>query len=144
MSQSPHSRSPQSPGTPSRVRELITDPANRLGALYDHARLLARLDSLLSGFFDPALAGQCKVANLREDRLILISPSASCATRIRLQSNAILDFLLESGFPQLREIEIRIAPLQQEKTESKTRRLASPAAQEAEALVARLTAQPKG
>jgi hypothetical protein len=89
------------------------------------------------------LATQFKVANLRQDRLILVSPSASCATRLRLQSHAILDFLHDSGYPQLREIEVQIAPLLQEKPVSKKRREASVAAQEAEALINRLTTPSK-
>lgn len=137
MSQSPHSR-----GTPSRVGELISDSGNNskknLGAFYDHARVLAQLDSLLSGFKSPDLATRFQVANLRQDHLILITPSASLATRLKLQVPEMLKFLHASGIHHVHDIEIRVAPLQKPLTEPKMRRESSAAALQAADLINQL------
>lgn len=116
--------------------------AQSLGAFYDHARALARLDSLLSGFFDPELASRFQVANMRQDLLILITPSASLATRLKLQVPGMLEFLHNAGIHQVHDVEIRVAPLQKPATEPKSRRQTSAAAREAADLINQLT-QPK-
>ena len=142
MSQSPHSR-----GTPSRVGEIISDSGKNsrknLGAFYDHARVLAQLDSLLSGFTSPDLATRFQVANLRQDHLILIVPSASLATRLKLQVPEMLEFLHTSGVHQVHDIEIRVAPLQKPQVEHRSRRETSAAAREAADLISHLTQQKK-
>lgn len=134
MSQSPHSRV-----KPSWVGELITNPGSNVGAFYDHARVLASLDSLLSGFLSPDLASRFQVANLRQDCLILITPSASLATRLRLQTREILSLLHASGFRQVQNLVVHVAPLQKPQTEPKIRRPASSAAQEAAERIDQLT-----
>lgn len=126
---------------------MISDSGNNskknLGAFYDHARVLAQLDSLLSGFKSPDLASRFQVANLRQDHLILITPSASLATRLKLQVPEMLAFLHSSGVHQVHEIEIRVAPLQKLPTKPKTRRETSSAAREAADLIDQLTKSTK-
>jgi hypothetical protein len=138
MSESPHSR-----GIPSRVGDLIsgpgTDAAKNLGAFYHHARLLAGLDSLLSGHLGPDLANHVQVANLRQEQLILLTPSASVATRLKVQAAELLDFLHISGHSQIRRLEVRVAPLQKPDWASKVPRQANAAAREAADLINRLT-----
>ncbi len=127
--------------------ELLSDAGNspgqnatqRLGAFYDHARKLARLDSLLSGFFDPELATRFQVANLRQGLLILITPSASLATRLKLQAPEMLEFLHAAGIHRVHDVEIRVAPLQKPEPEARHRREASPAAAEAAKFIEQLT-----
>lgn len=119
--------------------ELITDPGNNVGAFYNHAKVLARLDSLLSGFLNPDLATRFQVANLRQDLLILLTPSASLATHIRQQTSELLTFLHASGFRQVHNIDIRIAPLQKPQPEAKIRRQNSTAALDAAERITQLT-----
>ena len=133
------SQSPQWRGTVSRVGELITEPGNNLGSLFSHARVLAKLDSLLTGFSDPELATRFQVANIRQDRLTLLTPSAAWATRLRLQTTSMLGFLKASGYAQIRYIDIRISPLQRREPEPKNRRESSPAAKEAADIISSLT-----
>ena len=134
MSESPHLR-----GISSRVGELIDNPGSNLGALYNHARVLAGLDSLISGFLGPDLATRFQVANLRQDRLILITPSASMATRLRLQASEILGLLHASGFRQVQNLDVQVAPLQKPQPETKIRRQSSSAAQQAAERIDQLT-----
>lgn len=123
--------------------DLISDTGKNstknLGAFYDHARALAQLDSLLSSCLSPDLATRFQVANLRQDHLILIVPSASIATRLKLQVIEMLEFLHTSGIHHVHDIEIRVAPLQKPQAESKTRRETSAAAREAADLIKQLT-----
>jgi hypothetical protein len=121
------------------VDELISDPGKNVGAFYDHARVLARLDSLLTGFLSPDLATRFQVANLRQDLLILLTPSASLATRLRLQTSELLTFLHASGFRQVHNIDIHVAPLQKPQPEQKIRRQTSVAAREAAERINQLT-----
>jgi hypothetical protein len=129
------------------VEELISNPGKNtkknLGAFYDHARALAQLDSLISGLLDPDLATRFQVANLRQDHLILITPSASLATRLKLQVPEMLEFLHASGVNQIHDIEIRVAPLQKLQSEPKSRRETSAAAREAADLISQLTKSTK-
>jgi len=134
MSESPHSRV-----IPSWVGDLIADPGSNVGAFYNHARVLAGLDSLLSGFLSPDLASRFQVANLRQDRLILITPSASLATRLRLQTSEILNLLHASGFCQVHNLDVHVAPLQKPQSEPKIRRQTSSAAQQAAERIDQLT-----
>lgn len=134
MSESPHLR-----GMPSWVGELIANPGSNVGAFYNHARVLAGLDSLLSGFLSPDLATQFQVANLRQDRLILITPSASLATRLRLQTSEILGLLHASGFRQVQNLDVHVAPLQKTQPETKIRRQTTSAAQQAAERIDQLT-----
>jgi hypothetical protein len=128
------------------VGDLISDPGNsaakNLGVFYNHARVLAGLDSLLSGYFDPEVATRFQVANLRQDQLILLTPSASIATRLRLQAPELLDFLHVSGYRQIHGLEVRVAPLQRNQLEPKVPRESSPAAKEAADLINQLTSTP--
>lgn len=134
MSESPNLR-----GMPSLVGELIDNPGGNLGAFYDHARALAGLDSLISGFLSPDLAARFQVANLRQDRLILITPSASLATRLRLQASEILGLLHASGFRQVQNLDVQVAPLQKPQLETRIRRQSSSAAQQAAERIDQLT-----
>jgi hypothetical protein len=121
------------------AKSLGKSAAQNFGTFYDHARELARLDSLLSGFFDPELAARFQVANLRQDLLILITPSASAATRLKLQVPEILDFLHTSGYHRVHDIEIRVAPLQKANPEPRFRRETSAAAAQAAEAINQLT-----
>jgi hypothetical protein len=128
---------------PSRVGDLIsgpgTDAAKNLGAFYHHARLLAGLDSLLSSHLGPDLANRVQVANLRQEQLILLTPSASVATRLKVQAAELLDFLHISGHGQIRRLEVRVAPLQQPERVAKVPRATNSAAREAADLINKLT-----
>ena len=61
--------------------DIIADPSASFGSLLERARLLMRLERKLRTMLDEALADNFRVANLRQDRLILLAPTASWATR---------------------------------------------------------------
>jgi hypothetical protein len=81
------------------------------------------------------------VANIRQDRLILLAPAAVWATRLRMQAPQLLQTLHQAGFTELRGIETRVAPLVEQPTAVHAERPLSAAARQALALMARLGAK---
>jgi len=134
-------RSPKFQGAASSIDEVMTDSGNALSALLRHARSLARVESLLAEYTGPQFAEHIQVAVIREDRLILLTPTASWATRLRMQAEQMLRFLQTSGYGHLRHIDIRVAPLHRTPPEKKVQRQLSPAAELAFKLMSRISSQ---
>jgi len=128
-------RFPQSTKPPRRVGEFLSNPGSnpgsRLGNLLERAAYLIQLESLLSGLVDPGLAAQFQVAAARKNRLILISPTASWATRLRMQAPQIISSLHAAGITEIEHIDIRVAPLVRQTVESRSSRPLSSAAKQA-------------
>lgn len=137
MVQSPESRHPGA-----HVDEVIANADAALAALFQQANLLARAESILAGHCEPELAAQFQVAAMRQDRLVLLSPTAAWATRLRMQTGHMLLVLQAAGFPQLRHIDIRVAPLCRAAPEEKVRQPLSAAALLALSQIARLIGSP--
>ena len=99
-----------------------------LGQLLAHARVLSRLDRILTRVLDPLLSTHCQVAEFRNQCLILVCSNASFATRIRMISQQLLDSFREEGESDIEHIDIRIAPVNRPQPETRTRRGLSSAA----------------
>jgi hypothetical protein len=122
-------RSPQNRGSgPASVRDVISGSDNAFAMLLNQAKSLAKVESLLSRFANQGESGNFQVAALQHDRLVLFTPTAAWATRLRAQTQALLHFLQASGYAQLSHIEVRVAPLARQVTNSKTPKKTSPAA----------------
>jgi hypothetical protein len=116
---------------PRRVGEVLSNPGSRLGGLLQRAAYMMQLESLISGLLDPDLAVQFQVAAARKNRLILISPTAAWATRLRMQAPQLINSLQAAGITEIEHIDIRVAPLIRHAAESRSRRPLSSAAQQA-------------
>jgi hypothetical protein len=81
-----------------------------LAKLLARAEQLARLETLLDELVDPALARHVRVANVRDGRLILVTPVAPIATRLRLEAPRLLEGFREHGIEFFDRIETRVAP----------------------------------
>jgi hypothetical protein len=132
------------PDSASSVGDVISHSDNTLSALFRHAKSLTRVESLLSGYISPELACRFQVASMRQDRLVLLAPASSWATRLRMQAEQMLQFLQASGYAHLRHIDIRVAPLATPPTQNPVRRSLSPAAELAFSLMSRLTGKDPG
>ena len=127
----------------SRVGDIISDPGNSLSMLFRHAKSLTRVESVLASHTGPELAAQFKAASMDQDRLLLLASSASWATRLRMQTGQMLQFLQASGYAHLRYIDIRVAPLEPKPVDNPpVRRGLSPAAQLAFSLMSRMSGDP--
>ena len=128
-------RFPQSAKKTRRVGEFLTntgsDTGSRLGNLMQRAAYLMQLESLLSSLVEPDLAAHFQVAAARKNRLILISPNASWATRLRMQAPRLISSLHAAGVRQIEYIDIRVAPLANLPAEKRSKRPLSAAAKQA-------------
>lgn len=137
-------RFPQSANSTRRVGELLTntdgDTGSRLGSLLQRAAYLMQLESLLFSLVEPELAAHFQVAAVRKNRLILISPTASWATRLRMQAPQMVSSLHAVGITKIEHVDIRVAPLVLQTPESRSSRPLSEAAKTALVHMANLMA----
>jgi hypothetical protein len=106
-----------------------------------HARLLLQVQNLLTGSVDPSLANHFQVANLRQNRLILLAPTAAWSTRLRMETPNLLAILHRAGQAEIREIEIRVAPLIEPPAKTRKMKPLSEAATQALDSMAKLKAR---
>ena len=124
-------RHPQFGKTTQRVGEILNDPDSSLSNLLERASYLMQLETLLTGLLDPDMATQFQVAAARKNRLILISPSAACATRLRMQAPRLISSLQAAGARQIEYIDIRVAPLIRQTVKTRSQKPLSAAAKQA-------------
>jgi len=96
-----------------------------------HARVLDRLDQILTSIIDPALSPDCQVADFRDHCLTLVCSNAAFATRLRMISPQLLESFREEGEFGIERIEIRIAPVNRPQPEVRKQRTLSSAAVQA-------------
>ena len=113
------------------VQALMKNHGPGLGRLLAHARVLDRLDQILTSILDPNLSCHCQVAEFRDHCLILLCSNATFATRIRMISPQLLESFREEGDFGIARIEIRIAPVNRPQPEARKKRALSPAAVQA-------------
>jgi hypothetical protein len=123
-------RSPQNRGSgAASVRDVISGSDSAFAMLLNQAKLLAEVESLLAGFAGQGELGHFQVTAMQQDRLVLITPTAAWATRLRMQTQAMLRFLRASGHAQLGHIEVLVAPIARPVATPKTPKKTSPAAE---------------
>ena len=132
-------RFPQSTKSSRPISELMSRPDSSLSKLVKHANYLAQLETVIRGFLSPDMAAQFQVASARKNRLILISPTASWATRLRMHTPQLINSLRAVGFTEVDKIDIRVAPLVHPEPRSRSRRKLSSAAKNALDHMAQLT-----
>lgn len=98
---------------PKPLRHIIANKAGSLSAILRNAQRLERLDTILKYTLQPPLDGIVQLANYREGILILLTPSPVWASRLRhMLPQLRQDLLHQSRFKELRDIQVRIAPLE--------------------------------
>ncbi len=118
MARNPHSYK----GNARQVSELLKSRSSGLGKLLDQARQLQFLDQKLADLLEPEIGSQVQVAALRENCLVLVTPSAALATRLKHDSDSLLNSLQASGVKGISQIRVRTAPLSQTKPVSRRKR----------------------
>jgi hypothetical protein len=121
-------RPPKSGKTLRRIAEVLTDPDSGLSNLLEHANYLIQLETLLAGLLESDLASKFQVAAARENRLTLITPSASWATRLRMQAPNLIRSLQAANVRNIEHIDIRVAPLARQPVEKQLKKPLSAAA----------------
>jgi hypothetical protein len=115
--------------TITEINQTLANGNTSLGRVLQHAKELSRLDAVIHSFLDPDLAQQCQVAAFRDKVLIILSPSATWATRLRMHLPQLRRDLQCSGYSDIEQIEVRISPLTRRSPEIRRRKTLSPAAQ---------------
>jgi len=134
-------RHPQSDQEAVRTSEVLPGPSSSLGKTLQHVRLLQRVQRILSVSLEPSLRDQFQVANIRQNRLILLAPSSAWATRLRMESANLIHAMREAGFAELCSVEVRVAPRVEQPASVRTGKSLSLAAEQALGSMARLGAE---
>lgn len=113
------------------VQSLLQSRDPGFGKLLAHARVLDRLDKILTSMLDPALSPHCQVADYRNQCLTLVCSNATFATRLRMITQQLLQSFREEGAFGIDRIEIRIAPVNRPQPEVRKQRTPSSAAVQA-------------
>lgn len=95
---------------PLSVAQLMTDSEGGFARILRRARAIERLGQKVSGLLDDDIAGRCTVANVRGGQLIFACTSAGAATRLRMQSQALLEQLHAVGLEEIESIEVKMIP----------------------------------
>jgi len=97
-----------------RLSEILTGQGGSkeasLGGLLRRASLLAQLQNRLAGALHPDLAANMRVANVRDGRLVVLSPSPAWASRLRMHSRQLLDLVHDAGLTSVDRVEVRVVP----------------------------------
>ncbi len=116
---------------PRKVQDVLRKRDGKLSGLLQHARQVAQIDDRFKALLPAEIAEHVHVANLAEGRLILVTPVAAIATRLRMEADAIRQRLAEKGAAEIRAVEVRIQPVSTEPVETHGKRELSAAAKQA-------------
>lgn len=105
-----------------QVDEVLKSGSPGMAKMLKKARQIQFLDQKLAALLDPAMSENVQVAAVHDNCLVLITPSAALATRLKMDADSLLGSLRRSGVHGISEINIRTAPLSKPKTETRTRR----------------------
>jgi hypothetical protein len=120
---------------PRQVSEVLNTQNPGLGKLLKQARQIQFIDGKLAGLLDPGMSANVQAAAVHDNCLILVTPSAALATRLRMDSDVLLQSLEAAGVKGISQLKIRTAPLSRiKKVERKRRKLPE---------IARLSDSPK-
>lgn len=95
---------------PRAATEIAGADTRGLGTLLLRARRLEQLDQALERELDPRHAPHVRVANVRDGALILATPVAPIATRLRMEAPRLLEALRGRLPADVDRIEVRITP----------------------------------
>jgi hypothetical protein len=110
------------------LERQIADGGSSFARVLRHARRLRSIEERIRSRIDRDLADHFEVGALEDGALTLVSPSASWATRLRMQAPDIIRSLHSSGGEEIRKISVRVSPLSRRNPSPRRSRPLSPAA----------------
>jgi hypothetical protein len=93
---------------PSKVGSLLASDAG-LQPVIAKARQISALSKLCFDFLPPGLARLVRAVNLRDQQLVLLATSPAAAAKLKLLSEALLNYLLEQR-AQVNSVSVRVQP----------------------------------
>jgi len=109
MAKRTHSQDRGAAGSSSPPQALQAAAAAGLGPLIQRAQALGRLDQLLRQSLPTALAGQCRLANVENDRLVFLVNAPVWKNKLRLMADVLLDGAAAAGYPA-RTLVVKVVP----------------------------------
>lgn len=92
------------------VGEIAATGERGLGGLLARARRLDRIDRALAAALDPRHAPHVRVANVRDGKLILATPVAPIAQRIKMEAPRLLETLRREFRDDFSQLEVMVTP----------------------------------
>lgn len=115
--------------------------AGGLGRLVERARQLEALDQKLRCCLAPPLSQHCRLANIREDRLVFMASSANWASKLRMQTAQLLAAAASLGL-DVRSVTVKVATMPSADAVATPKTPLSPAARDALRAAAESTSDP--
>jgi hypothetical protein len=126
------------PLTPAAGSYIESD-THDLKFIFDKIRALNLIQEKVQTYLDPVLVKYCQVANLAENRLVLLVANGSVATQIRFMTNDLLKkFSQDSSLQHIRQIECKVRPAGTKVSEDKKGYQVEPLSVETAAIVREL------
>lgn len=98
------------PGKARAVDQIAHSGGGGLSGLLARARRLQRMDQALEAELDPRIAPHVRVANVRDGALVLATPVAPIAQRLKMEAPRLLA-AMQRGFPGAFErLEVMVTP----------------------------------
>jgi hypothetical protein len=94
------------PGSPPQALQAVS---GELGPLIQRAQQLGRLDEVLRQTLPPAMANQCRMANVDKDKLVFLVSAPVWKNKLRLMADALLDAAAAAGHPA-RTLVVKVVP----------------------------------
>lgn len=96
---------------PPAAGSYIESDTHDLKFIFDKIRALNLIQEKVQTYLDPVLAKYCQVANLAENRLVLLVANGSVATQVRFMANDLLKkFSQDPSLQHVRHIECKVRP----------------------------------
>lgn len=115
--------------------------AGGLGRLVERARQLETLDQKLRCCLAPPLSQHCRLANVREDRLVFMVSSAIWASKLRMHTAQILAAAASLGV-HARSVTVKVSAVSSARAVETSKTPLSPAARDALRAAAETTNDP--
>ncbi len=94
--------------SPMSIAQLMAGADSNFGKILQRARALDQLGQRVSALLGDDLSKHCRLANVRDGKMIFACDSPGFATRLKLQSNHLLELLEKAGLEGVESIEVRL------------------------------------
>ena len=112
------------------VNAILGSRGGQVGKLLSQARAMSALEQQLARLLDAGMADLVRVATIRNGTLVLVTPSAALASRLKMDQASILKSLNSAAGLRLSSLQVRTAPIPRSQEETRKPRKAPPAARE--------------
>jgi hypothetical protein len=96
-----------------RLLQGYLGSGDALARLQDHAARLLRLQNTLARALPPQLAAACRVANLKDQTLVISADGGAVAVRLKQMAPSLMEHLARAGH-MISDIKVKVATPQQQ------------------------------